>query len=144
MTFLRHLPMVCCVVMTACSLLVTSSGVQCKVDDDCAARGFDAGGAAIHCVNSVCVGPGGSCAQNSDCSSGNAPTICRKDTLTCVALLSQDCATVYGNYQDDDAIVLGSILSLKGTNASSGTAELQSAELALDDFTNTIVGLPGS
>ena len=142
MAFLRHLPMVCGFVMTACSLLVTSSGVQCTVDSDCAARGFDAGGAAIHCVSSVCVGPGGSCAQNSDCASGNAPTICRKDTLTCASLLSPDCATVYGNYQDDDAIVLGSILSLKGTNASSGTAELQSAELALDDFTNTVVGLP--
>ena len=46
-------------------------------------------------------------------------------------------------YEDDDAIVLGSILSLKGTNASSGQAELNSAALALDDFPNTVVGLPG-
>lgn len=131
----------------ACSLLVQTSGVQCNVDDDCAARGFDAGGAAIVCIDHACVGPGvgGPCQTNQECVTRSAgqPAICRKDTQQCVALLSSDCASVYGDYQSDDSIVLGSILSLKGTNASSGQAELQSAELALDDFANTIVGLPG-
>jgi len=145
MTSFRHLLVACGIASAACSLLVTSSGTQCNVDADCAARGFDAGaGATIHCVNSVCVGPGGACTKNSDCPAGNGPTICRKDTQQCALLLSQDCANVYGDPTNDDAIVLGSILSLKGTNASSGTAELQSAELALDDFANTVVGLPGS
>jgi branched-chain amino acid transport system substrate-binding protein len=135
--------MVCGVMLSACSLLVETSGVQCNVDQDCVARGFDAGGAAIHCVNTICVGPGGACTQNSDCATGSDPEICRKDTHQCATLLSPDCANVYGDFANDDAIVLGSILSLKGTNASSGIAELQSAELALDDFTNTVVGLPG-
>ena len=136
--------MVCGVLLSACSLLVQSNAVQCKVDQDCTARGFDAGGAAIHCVNTVCVGPGGACNANSDCAAGGTPSICRKDTHQCATLLSPDCANVYGDFANDDAIVLGTILSLKGANASSGVAELNSAELAVDDFTNTIVGLPGS
>ncbi|HEY1954800.1 MAG TPA: ABC transporter substrate-binding protein [Polyangiaceae bacterium] len=131
----------------ACSLIVQTSGVQCNVDADCAARGFDAGGAAIVCIENACVGPGvgGPCDTTADCVTRSAgqPAICRQDTKECVPLLSQDCANVYGDYKSDDAIILGSILSLKGANASSGQSELQSAELALDDFTNTIVGLPG-
>lgn len=130
--------------LTACSLLVQSNAVQCKVDSDCSV--FDAGGAAIVCVDTVCVGPGvgGPCMANTDCvtRSGGQPAICRNDTHECVALLSANCATVFGDYQSDDAIVLGSILSLSGEQASSGMDELQSAELALTDFTNTTVGLP--
>ena len=132
----------------ACSLIVQTSGVQCNIDSDCAARGFDAGGAAIVCIQNACVGPGvgGPCSTTAECVTRAAgqPAICRQDTKECVNLLSQDCANVYGDYQSDDAIVLGSILSLKGSNASSGQSELQSAELAIDDFTQTIVGLPGS
>src|SRR6185312_13972739 len=108
----------------ACSLLVQTSGVQCLVDSDCAARGFDAGGAAIVCIQNACVGPGvgGPCSTTAECVTRAAgqPAICRQDTKECVNLLSQDCASVYGDYQSDDAIVLGSILSLKGANASSG------------------------
>jgi ABC-type branched-subunit amino acid transport system substrate-binding protein len=132
----------------ACSLLVQTGGVQCNTDQDCYDRGFDAGSSPITCsADHVCVGPGvgGPCSTNSECVTRSAgqPAICRKDTSTCAQLLSPDCATVYGDYQSDDSIVFGSILSLKGTNASSGQAELQSAELALDDFTSTLVGLPG-
>ncbi len=133
--------------LAACSLLVHTTGVQCTVDQDCIARGFDAGGTMV-CLNSVCVGPGsgGPCSTNNECivRSAGQPAICRKDTQTCAILESSDCANVYGDYKSDDAIVLGSILSLKGTNASSGQSELNSALLALDDFTNTIVGLPGA
>ncbi len=132
--------------LAACSLLVQSNAVQCTVDSDCAARGFDAGGKPIVCINSVCVGPGvgGPCSTSAECVTRNAgqPAICRHDTKQCAALLTPDCVQVYGQYQDDNAIVLGSVLSLKGTNASSGQSELNSALLALDDFTNTVVGLP--
>ena len=131
--------------LAACSLLVQSSAVQCNVDSDCLARGFDAGG-PMACINNACVGPGvgGPCSTNAECVTRNSgqPAICRHDTKQCAALLSPDCAQVYGPYQDDNAIVLGSVLSLKGTNASSGQSELNSAVLGLDDFTNTVVGLP--
>jgi branched-chain amino acid transport system substrate-binding protein len=147
MSYLRGLAMAGGVSLAACSLLVQTSGVQCINDQDCVARGFDAGGTMV-CLNSVCVGPGagGPCTTNQECivRSAGQPAICRKDTQQCAILESSDCSNVAGDYTSDDAIVLGSILSLKGTNASSGQVELNSALLALDDFTNTIVGLPGA
>ncbi len=145
MTFLRASGTALALCAVACSLIVKTNGVQCATDQDCAK--FDGGGAALHCQQNVCVGPGGPCKTNTDCVTANpgVPTTCNKNTKQCATLLSADCTSVYGgdNYKSDDAIVLGSILSLKGANASSGIAELQSAELALDDFTNTVVGLPG-
>jgi branched-chain amino acid transport system substrate-binding protein len=130
-----------------CSLLVGQSQVQCTTNQDCVARGFDAGGAPITCFNTVCVGPGVGppCTTNSDCitRNGGAPAICRKDTQQCVALLSTQCIKVYGDPSNDDAIVLGSIFTLSGVDQSSGVPRTQSVELAIDDFTQTIVGLPG-
>jgi len=135
-------------VLAACSLIVQSSGVQCNTDQDCLARGFDAGGAPIVCSSDhVCVGPGvgGPCSTNAECITRNAgaPAICRKDTQTCVSLLSPDCPKVYGDPSNDDAIVLGGLYTLSGVNQSSGVARMQSIELAIDDFTQTVVGLPG-
>ncbi|HEY1954801.1 MAG TPA: ABC transporter substrate-binding protein [Polyangiaceae bacterium] len=132
----------------ACSLLVQTSGVQCNTNDDCAARGFDAGGAAIVCTaDHVCVGPGvgGPCSTNAECitRNGGQPAICRQDNQTCQPLLSADCPKVYGDPTSDDAIVLGGIFTLTGVNATSGIARMQSIELAIDDFTQTVVGLPG-
>src|SRR4051812_24680070 len=98
----------------ACSLLVHGSGVQCMVDQDCVARGFDSGGQPMVCSkDNVCVGPGvgGPCATNAECiaRSGNAPAICRKDNQTCQPLLSAECSQVYGDPTNDDAIVLGGV-----------------------------------
>jgi branched-chain amino acid transport system substrate-binding protein len=135
-------------VLAACSLIVQTSGVQCNTDQDCIDRGFDGGGQPITCsVDHVCVGPGvgGPCATNSECitRNGGQPAICRKDTLTCEPLLSADCPQVYGDPSNDDAIVLGGLFTLTGVNQSSGTARMRSIELAIDDFTQTVVGLPG-
>ena len=132
----------------ACSLLVHDSGVQCNNDQDCVARGFDSGGQPMVCsADHVCVGPGvgGPCATNSECitRSGNQPAVCRKDTKQCEPLLSTECIKVYGDPSNDDAIVIGGIFTLNGVNKSSGTARMQSIELAIDDFTQTVVGLPG-
>ena len=147
MSFLRAAVVTGGVFAAACSLLVQTKGVQCTNDQDCIARGFDAGGTMV-CLDSVCVGPGvgGPCTTNQECKvrAAGQPAICRKDKHTCAPLLSPDCQNVYGDPTSDDSIVLGSILSIKGTNASSGQAELNSAQLALDDFANTIVGLPGA
>jgi branched-chain amino acid transport system substrate-binding protein len=136
------------VLATACSLLVHDTGVQCMNDQDCVARGFDSGGQPMVCSkDNVCVGPGvgGPCATNAECitRNGNAPAICRQDNKTCQPLLSTECIKVYGDPSNDDAIVIGGIFTLNGVNKSSGTARMNSIELAMDDFTQTVVGLPG-
>ena len=144
----RFAPMVTLTFAAACSLLVQSSGVQCNIDADCAARGFDAGGAPIFCsTDHVCVGPGvgGPCATNAECvtRNGGQPAICRKDNQTCQPLLSADCPKVYGTWQSEDAIVVGGLFTLTGVNQSSGVSRMNSIELAMDDFTQTVVGVPG-
>ncbi len=134
-------PLIC-----ACSLLVGHDPIQCTTDQDCVARGFDAAGPIV-CVNTVCVGPGtgGPCSTNSECITRSAgkPAICRQDTKTCQPLLSNECIKVYGDPTNDDAIILGGLFTLTGVNTSSGTARMNSIELAIDDFTQTVVGLPG-
>jgi branched-chain amino acid transport system substrate-binding protein len=133
--------------LAACSLIVVHGQVQCTVDGDCTARGFDAGSAKISCLNNVCVGPGvgGTCSTNAECTTrnGGQPAICRQDIKTCEALLSNECIKVYGDPSNDDAIILGGVFTLTGVNESSGSARMQSIELAIDDFTTTVVGLPG-
>jgi branched-chain amino acid transport system substrate-binding protein len=135
-------------VIAACSLLVHDSGVQCNVDQDCIDRGFDSGGQPMVCsTDHVCVGPGvgGPCATNAECivRSGNKPAICRKDNKTCQPLLSNECQNVYGDPSNDDAIVIGGLFTLTGVNTSSGKARMNSIELAIDDITQTVVGIPG-
>ena len=134
--------------VASCSLLVHDSGVQCNVDQDCIARGFDSGGQPMVCsTDHVCVGPGvgGPCSTNSECiaRNGNQPAVCRQDNKTCQPLLSTECIKVYGDPSNDDAIVLGGLFTLSGVNKSSGSARMNSVELAIDDFTQTVVGLPG-
>lgn len=131
----------------ACSLIVQDSGVQCNNDQDCIARGFDAGGQPMICsqTDHVCVGPGGPCTTNQECitRNGGAAAVCRKDTKTCAPLLSPECTNVYGDPSNDDAIVLGGLFTLSGVNQATGKARMQSIELAIDDFTQTTAGLPG-
>ncbi len=84
------------------------------------------------------------CAHNSECISRNAgqPAVC-KTSHTCAPLLSPECVKVVGPIDDDNAIVIGTIFSLTGTNQSSGVARTNSVELALGEISQTIVGVPG-
>jgi len=131
-------------VLSACSLVVVGSDVQCEKDADCLARGF---AGATCSAQSVCVG-GGACKVNADCPDQNGgPSICRKSDHSCVPLLSADCPRILAKGADaaknDDAIILGTIFSLKGVNQASGVSRTNSAELAASEIEENIVGLPG-
>jgi branched-chain amino acid transport system substrate-binding protein len=134
-------------VLSACTLLVTHGEVQCKIDADCQAKGFPA--AAKCSAENVCTGPGaGGCVSNADCPDvAGGPQICRKSDAACVPVVTAECPRILGkgaaSLKNDDAIVLGSIFSLKGVNQASGTARTNSVELAATDFEETVVGLPG-
>ncbi len=140
---LRALALVALATVCACSVIVSGAEEQCHTDADCAARGFPA--TTTCSPDSVCVAPGGSCTTNAECiaQAGNQPAICRKSDHTCAPLLSEDCPKVYGDPSDDNAIVLGSIFTLKGVNTSSGVARTNSVELAASEFQQTVVGVPG-
>jgi len=127
----------------SCSLIVQRDGVQCSIDADCAKRGPAFAG-SVCSPDRVCVMAQPMCKQNSDCAT--QPAVCNKNA--CVPLLTAECdhiipapapATI-----SNDAIVIGTIFSLKGTNASSGSARTNSAELALFEIARDVVGLPAT
>jgi branched-chain amino acid transport system substrate-binding protein len=60
----------------------------------------------------------------------------------CVALPSVDCTTVTGDYSDDGAIVIGSLLATGGPQASTGLARQDSVILAVEEIAAT-GGIPG-
>ncbi len=67
------------------------------------------------------------------------PATCVADA--CVKLRSVDCPIVAGATDSDDVIVIGAMLAQNGSNASSGTARINSVELAIKEI-NTAGGIP--
>ncbi len=129
----------------ACTLIVSSGETQCETNADCQRRGFP--NEAVCTEDKVCVGPGlNGCANNAECTTknGGKPAVCSKasGTPTCVPVLTTECTKTYGPIERDDAILLGSINSLTGVNASTGTASLNGSLLAQEEIANTVVGLP--
>ena len=86
------------------------------------------------------------CQTNRDCYTKAPKTVCRHDgnsaVGTCVRLMSPECDRVVGNWEDDEALVLGSVLPI-------GTDGGQSIQDAIDmvinfEMPNGIPGVPGS
>ena len=142
---MRRLRHVLCVAgllaVSACSLLVESSATQCSNDGDCQTRGGDF--AASVCSSGRCVGgAAAACTTNKQCSDQlRAPAICRARDRRCGALLSPECAHVFGDVTSDDTIVFGTIFSTTGTNGPSGIARQNSAELALNEIKQSVGGI---
>jgi branched-chain amino acid transport system substrate-binding protein len=139
--------------------VVASSAPTCHTNADCssyAAASCTGGVCARSCSSSTDCGGGGTCTAgvcvsaaqqgeckvNKDCEKMGTYFICRKDTQKCVDLQSSLCTTVFGDYQNDDAFLFGSILPTTGPDESTGMPEQEAIELAIDDFTANADGLP--
>jgi branched-chain amino acid transport system substrate-binding protein len=88
------------------------------------------------------------CARNRDCAaatvgddSGINPAMCVKAAHQCARLLTKDCTTITGDYANDDAIVIGSLFSTSGAQATTNLARQQSAILAVEEI-NAAGGIP--
>ena len=82
------------------------------------------------------------CTRNADCAAdGNAPAICMKPEGRCVPLLTPDCRAITGDYRDDRAILIGSLFSLTGAQATTNLPRQQSAALAVEEI-NKAGGVP--
>jgi ABC-type branched-subunit amino acid transport system substrate-binding protein len=84
------------------------------------------------------------CTSNADCSTaGDAQTAATDHCVTkqrrCARLLSTDCQTVTGPMQTDDAILIGSLLSVRSSQAN--LARQRSALLAVEEI-NAAGGIP--
>ncbi len=90
----------------------------------------DAGAPARTCTAKSCT------EQN-----GGEPSVCVDDK--CVKVKSDECQFVSGAFDDDNAIVVGSLFDLKGSDKAAGAARQNSAELAVQEI-NAAGGVPTS
>jgi branched-chain amino acid transport system substrate-binding protein len=72
------------------------------------------------------------CVSSADC---GAESVCVQATHMCVSLKSDDCATVTGDYKDDDAIIIGSMFAFGGAQAGASMARQNAALLAIHEIT---------
>lgn len=123
----------------SCSVLLDTNGDQCATDGDCVAKG--AGFENTMCgPQRTCV-----CANNKACIDRlGVPAVCRKDDRVCAPLLSQDCTRIHAEPGDleKDAVILGILLPLTGSDASSGLPDENAAELARREINLAAAGLP--
>jgi ABC-type branched-subunit amino acid transport system substrate-binding protein len=84
------------------------------------------------------------CTVNADCAPEGDDFICRKDTLTCVKLTSEDCSISPGaDFLNDEAFIFASLLPLTNGEQEGAGAPLRNAmRLAVTDITDTTTGLP--
>jgi branched-chain amino acid transport system substrate-binding protein len=99
---------------------------------------------------------GGECSTNVECTDratkaalaagkspdgGIVPAICLRSEGRCAELLSEDCLRITGDFADDDAVVLGSLLSMQGVQSATNLQRQQAAALAIEQI-NTVGGIP--
>ena len=85
--------------------------------------------------------PMAECTTNAECtdkmSSGDTPTpaMCIKEpNAHCVPLLSDDCMTITGDYMDDKAVLIASLLSVTGAQGATNIPRQQSAIMAVEEI----------
>jgi branched-chain amino acid transport system substrate-binding protein len=147
-------PLVALATAASCSFVLDYSTTQCETPQDCI-EAFGVGDAA--CVDSLCVistptgsgGSGGSvggCVSNEQCVEDNdqLPFMCRNPGEACVSLLSDSCTRVFGDFTDENAIVMGYMGPFDGPFKFIGDDQipiLEMFESEIDTFAQG--GLPG-
>ena len=106
-------------------LLLTAAAPSC-------ARVLELDGYSVGEQTSSPVAAENQCDATSDC---EGETVCVQATHTCVALKSPDCATVTGDYKNDDAVIIGAIYAFGGAQAATSTARHNAALLAIHEIT---------
>ncbi len=83
--------------------------------------------------------PARTCTAAACTAQNGEPSVCVADQ--CVKLKSEECAFVSGATDDDDAVIVGSLLDLKGSDKAAGVARQNSVDLAVAEI-NTAGGIP--
>jgi ABC-type branched-subunit amino acid transport system substrate-binding protein len=71
---------------------------------------------------------------------GVVPAVCLRPAGRCAPLLSQDCRAIYGDYLNDDSILIGTIFNTTGPLAGSNIPRQQAALLAATEINSSISG----
>jgi ABC-type branched-subunit amino acid transport system substrate-binding protein len=112
-----------CVTNAECTEMATSAGLEAGV--------VDAGGDAAPFSGRL--------------DGGVIPAVCVQSVHQCAPLLTQDCRAIYGNYLDDNSILIGTIFNTTGSLAGSNIPRQQAALLAASEINSSISGggIPG-
>ncbi len=86
-------------------------------------------------------GAGPACSSNSQCAVPGASSVCVLPEGRCVDVRSQDCQTVTGEPIPDKAIVIGSLFSTTGSQATTNLPRQNAAALAVEEI-NRVGGIP--
>lgn len=70
------------------------------------------------------------------------PYVCPEVGAECVALKTSECPLTFGDYNDDDALVLGAFLNMPASAPLSQMSTLN-VKLAIEEFNESVGGLPG-
>jgi branched-chain amino acid transport system substrate-binding protein len=71
---------------------------------------------------------------------GAIPAICVQSIGKCARLLTPDCPVFYGDYTNDNSVVLGSFFVTSGTSGASNVSRQQAAILAASEINSSIAG----
>lgn len=91
-----------------------------------------------------------SCTSNAQCieqasvgAASTVPAMCIKSTGKCAVLTSEDCSQITGEYNNDQALVIGSLFQTEGATATQNIPRQRSAILAVEEV-NSAGGIPSS
>lgn len=126
----------------ACTAILDTSAAQCESDGDCRERG-GAFSTSV-CRGARCIAAENApCTTNKECAAAlGVPAICRKRDGRCGKLLSPECSRLVGDPTNEDAIVLGTIFTVTGTNGPSGVDRQKAAEAAIEEIRLSVGGIP--
>lgn len=71
---------------------------------------------------------------------GVVPAVCVRSVGVCAPLLSQDCRAIYGDYLNDNSILVGTIFNTTGSLAGANVPRQQAAILAATEINSSISG----
>jgi branched-chain amino acid transport system substrate-binding protein len=71
---------------------------------------------------------------------GAIPALCVQSVGKCARLLTPDCPVFYGDYTNDNSIVLGSFFVTSGTSGASNVSRQQAAILAASEINSSVAG----
>lgn len=149
-----------------CSVVVDGSAQQCSTSDDCAdfpgtecsdgicktpavacVTNVECGGVeGGACIDGVCLANQNTCATTAECIEANGENFICKRPVTgpraCVSLVNEDCVRVEGQYQDENAVFIGSVLPLTAANDDTGVSSQNGARLAISEIQGNAGGLP--
>jgi branched-chain amino acid transport system substrate-binding protein len=119
---------------TSCVLIVDRSPAQCEIDSDCAAF------PGTVCTPAQVCGPP-PCFVNQDCIAQlGEHHVCLKGA--CTSLKSAECPIVEGDYESDEALLLGVVVPTEGEAGTTGLSINNGIRLAMREFDQTANGLP--